>query len=92
MFTFFDPFGSFELLSTALCGLIIVVDLSEVFTFVMNALAFGHLISLGDFSLTCFKACNDVTGSHAITASLAKKSANSFKFGNCSVCHMCFVT
>lgn len=84
MFTFFDPFGSFELLSSALCVFIIVIDLSKVFTFVMNALAFGRFKSLGDFSSTCFKACNDVTGVHAISASLATKSANSFKLGNCS--------
>lgn len=55
-FTFLNPEDSFELLSTALCIFTAVFDLSGALTFVMNALAFGHLISLDSLSSVGFNA------------------------------------
>ena len=94
MLTFLDPFESFELFSTTLFVFILDIDLSDVsaFTFVLNALAFGRFTSLSGLSSGDFKAWKDVTGLQAMSASFAKKSANSLKLGYSSVCRSCFVT
>lgn len=56
VFTFMDPFKSFELFSAVLQGFINVLDLTDAFTFVIKALAFERFISLNGFSSVDFKA------------------------------------
>lgn len=74
---FLDPFTMLGPFSTALIGLVTVLDFSVAFTSVIKALAFGCFTSLSDFSSVGFKAWKDVIGLHAISASLATNSLKS---------------